>query len=106
MLVDDGATIVLGGLITDELRENEQKTPLLGDLPFIGQLFKSSRDDVVKQNLMVFLRPTIMKTPDRRRQKSRTNASTTCARSRSTMSPASPIFIRATKGLYGMNGMG
>ena len=65
VLVDDGATIVLGGLITDELRENEQKIPLLGDLPVIGQLFKTSRDDVVKQNLMVFLRPTIMKTPAR-----------------------------------------
>lgn len=65
VLVDDTQTIVLGGLITDELRENEQKVPIVGDIPVIGLLFRNSRDDVTKQNLMVFLRPTILKDPDR-----------------------------------------
>lgn len=61
VLVDDQEVIVLGGLIEDDVRENEQKVPLLGDLPIIGNLFKNTRSDFTKTNLMVFLRPTIVR---------------------------------------------
>jgi general secretion pathway protein D len=62
VLVDDRALIVLGGLVSDELRENQQKIPFLGDLPVLGTLFRNSGNDAVKTNLMVFLRPSIMRT--------------------------------------------
>mgnify|MGYP003635747218 CR=1 FL=1 len=61
VLVDNRQTVVLGGLISDDLQENTQKIPLLGDLPLIGELFRNSSSDIVKRNLMVFLRPTIMR---------------------------------------------
>ncbi|MEQ8232549.1 MAG: type II secretion system secretin GspD [Gammaproteobacteria bacterium] len=63
VLVDDQDIVVLGGLIENSLRENEQKIPLLGDIPLLGQLFKNSRSDYTKTNLMVFLRPSIMRDP-------------------------------------------
>ncbi len=61
VLVDDGAVIVLGGLIEDDRRENAQKIPLLGDIPVLGHLFRSTRNELVKTNLMVFLRPRILR---------------------------------------------
>ncbi|MGR8947867.1 MAG: type II secretion system secretin GspD [Gammaproteobacteria bacterium] len=61
VLVDDREVIVLGGLIEDDVRENEQKIPLLGDIPLLGNLFKNTRSDFTKTNLMVFLRPTIVR---------------------------------------------
>lgn len=61
VLVDDREVIVLGGLIEDDVRENEQKIPVLGDIPLIGNLFKNTRSDYAKTNLMVFLRPTIIR---------------------------------------------
>lgn len=61
VLVDNRETVVLGGLISDDLQENTQKIPLLGDLPLIGELFRNSTSDIVKQNLMLFLRPTIIR---------------------------------------------
>ncbi|MEQ8661085.1 MAG: type II secretion system protein GspD, partial [Gammaproteobacteria bacterium] len=63
VLVDDQDIVVLGGLIENSLRENEQKIPLLGNIPLLGQLFKNSRSDWTKTNLMVFLRPSIMRDP-------------------------------------------
>ena len=63
VLVDDQDIVVLGGLIENSLRENEQKIPLLGNIPILGQLFKNSRSDWNKTNLMVFLRPSIMRDP-------------------------------------------
>ncbi|KUJ85045.1 type II secretion system protein GspD [Microbulbifer sp. ZGT114] len=62
VLIDDGAILVLGGLIEDQVSENTSKVPLLGDLPGIGRLFRSSSKDVSKTNLMVFLRPKILST--------------------------------------------
>lgn len=56
----DGETIVLGGLIRDEVQETVRKVPLLGDIPLLGRLFKSSSTNVRKTNLMVFLRPTVI----------------------------------------------
>jgi general secretion pathway protein D len=60
VLADDGETIVLGGLITDDFRINRSKVPVLGDIPFLGRLFSSESETRVKRNLLVFLRPTIM----------------------------------------------
>lgn len=61
VLVDDGGTIVLGGLIKDDVQESVRKVPLLGDIPFIGALFRSTSTTKVKSNLMVFLKPTIIR---------------------------------------------
>ena len=60
VLVDNGEIVVLGGLLQNNLTENNQKVPWLGDIPLLGHLFKNSLDDVKKTNLMVFLRPTIV----------------------------------------------
>lgn len=61
VLVDDTETIVLGGLIDDKIRETFQKVPILGDLPLIGGLFRSKATTRDRNNLMVFLRPTILR---------------------------------------------
>lgn len=60
VLADDGETIVLGGLISENYKVNKSKVPLLGDIPYIGRLFSSESRSKQKQNLLVFLRPTIM----------------------------------------------
>ena len=60
ILSADKETIVLGGLIRDDVREVVSKVPLLGDIPLIGWLFRSKSTSTVKSNLMVFLRPTIV----------------------------------------------
>jgi general secretion pathway protein D len=59
--VDDGSIVVLGGLIGDDARTNRDKVPLLGDIPVVGNLFKNSRRSLSKTNLMVFLRPQIVR---------------------------------------------
>ncbi|NOT12395.1 MAG: type II secretion system secretin GspD [Methylococcaceae bacterium] len=65
VLVDDGKILVLGGLIQDDVQESITKVPLLGDLPYLGHLFQFRESDVVKKNLMVFLRPVIMRDPEK-----------------------------------------
>ena len=59
--VDNGDIVVLGGLIGDDARANQDKVPLLGDIPLLGNLFKNSRRSTRKTNLMVFLRPQIVR---------------------------------------------
>lgn len=61
VLVDNGETIVLGGLIREDYRTNVSKVPLLGDIPFLGALFRSETEQKTKRNLLVFLRPTILR---------------------------------------------
>ncbi len=61
VLVKDQQTIVLGGLIEDTFRDNVQKVPLLGDIPLLGHLFKSTSTVKEKQNLMVFIHPVIVR---------------------------------------------
>lgn len=61
VIVEDGGTIVLGGLIDDAVQESVSKVPLLGDIPILGHLFKSTSTSVSKRNLMVFIRPTIIR---------------------------------------------
>lgn len=60
VLVRDGQTIVLGGLISDTVIETEQRVPILGKIPILGFLFKSTSVSTVKTNLMIILRPTII----------------------------------------------
>ncbi|RYF43462.1 MAG: type II secretion system protein GspD [Comamonadaceae bacterium] len=61
VLVDDGAIVVLGGLLSDEYSGNEEKIPVAGDLPFFGNLFKAQTRSRKKTNLMVFLRPVVVR---------------------------------------------
>nr|MBV6630831.1 type II secretion system secretin GspD [Oceanococcus sp. HetDA_MAG_MS8] len=61
VMVDDGDILVLGGLINDNVNQTEQKIPILGDIPLIGALFRSTSVNRDKQNLMIFIRPTILR---------------------------------------------
>ncbi|WP_157314346.1 type II secretion system secretin GspD [Chitinibacter sp. GC72] len=61
VLVDDGQIVVLGGLIEDRLSNTGNQVPGLGDLPFIGELFKYENRSYQKVNLMIFLRPVLIK---------------------------------------------
>ncbi len=61
VLVDDGSIVVLGGLLQDEFAGNQDKIPVVGDVPFFGNLFKSETRNRKKTNLMVFLRPVIVR---------------------------------------------
>jgi len=61
VMVEDGGIIVLGGLISDEVRESKSQVPFLGAIPVIGELFKTRSVEKVKTNLMVFIRPRIMR---------------------------------------------
>jgi len=61
ILVDDGEVIILGGLIRDKETEGEIRVPVLGSIPILGSLFRSRTLSLEKQNLLVFLRPTVLK---------------------------------------------
>lgn len=61
VLVEDGQVLVLGGLIDENLNENAQKVPLLGDIPLLGNLFRYRGTTKLKRNLMVFLHPVILR---------------------------------------------
>ncbi|MBT8078667.1 MAG: type II secretion system protein GspD, partial [Gammaproteobacteria bacterium] len=63
VIVEDGAILVLGGLLEDQLRETDQRVPILGSIPLLGALFRSRTTDKVKTNLMVFIRPKILRDP-------------------------------------------
>ena len=64
LTVDDGQIAVIGGLLDDNERRTIEKIPLLGDIPALGQLFRSKARTRAKTNLMVFIRPTILRTPE------------------------------------------
>lgn len=61
VMVDDGSIVVLGGLLQDEYGGNQEKVPGVGDIPFFGNLFKSEARSRRKTNLMVFLRPVVVR---------------------------------------------
>ncbi|MCM8884310.1 MAG: type II secretion system secretin GspD [Candidatus Thiodiazotropha sp.] len=61
VMVDDGNTIVLGGLIQEDLQQTEEKVPLLGDIPLLGALFRANSTTKVKRTLMLFLRPIVIR---------------------------------------------
>ena len=62
VLADNGGTIVLGGLITDDRQTSRSEVPGLGKLPLVGGLFRSKSESARKQTLFVFMRPTILRT--------------------------------------------
>jgi general secretion pathway protein D len=62
--VADGETVVLGGLIRDNVIQSETRVPLLGSVPGVGRLFRSTSSSVQKTNLLVFIRPTILRDDD------------------------------------------
>jgi general secretion pathway protein D len=61
VMVQDGQMLVLGGLMDERVMENESKVPFFGDIPVLGHLFKSTSSSVEKRNLMVFIKPTIIR---------------------------------------------
>ena len=61
IVVDDGAVVVLGGLLSDNYSDSNQQVPGLGSIPFLGNLFKSESRSRSKNNLMVFLRPVVLR---------------------------------------------
>ena len=61
VIVEDGEILVLGGLLEDTLRESDQRVPFLGSIPVVGNLFRNRKSDVVKTNLMVFIRTKILR---------------------------------------------
>jgi len=61
VFVEDGQILVLGGLIDDQLTESEQRVPVLGRIPGLGWLFRARSTEKRKTNLMVFIRPTILR---------------------------------------------
>jgi len=68
VMADDGETIVLGGLIDEDVQESVSKVPILGDIPILGKLFSSTSTSKQKRNLMVFIRPTIVRDGNRMRE--------------------------------------
>jgi general secretion pathway protein D len=64
VLVEDGGIVVLGGLISDTVTRSEQRVPFLGSIPIIGYAFKTRDYSRTKNNLMIFIRPKILRTPE------------------------------------------
>ena len=64
VLVKSGETVVLGGLMDEKTQEKVSKVPLLSDIPVLGYLFRSTSNSTSKRNLMVFIRPTILRDAD------------------------------------------
>jgi len=58
--VYDGATVVLGGLVREDVQKVEDKTPIIGDIPLIGRLFRSNIDSHIKRNLVIFVTARIV----------------------------------------------
>lgn len=61
IMATDAQTVVLGGLIEDRINKSETRVPVLGSIPILGHLFRSQKADKVKTNLLVFIRPTIIR---------------------------------------------
>jgi general secretion pathway protein D len=61
VLIDDGGVVVLGGLISHSDQKSDQKVPLLGSIPLLGNLFKTRKAEGSKNNLMIFIRPKILR---------------------------------------------
>ncbi len=105
VLVDDQDIVVLGGLIENNLRENDQKIPLLGDIPVLGQLFRNSRSDMRKTNLMVFLRPSIMRDPKASRDAARVRYDDLIGEQEAAEAGRDPILKRESPRLPAFDGL-
>lgn len=64
IIVDDGNTVILGGLLQDDVQKGSSKVPLLGNIPLLGGLFTNRTNKRTKKNLMLFIKPSIMRTPE------------------------------------------
>ncbi|MBI2058759.1 MAG: type II secretion system secretin GspD [Nitrospirae bacterium] len=64
LVVQDKQTVVIGGLLEDTISISESKVPILGDIPIIGWLFRSSKKTLLKTNLLIFLTPYVLSTPE------------------------------------------
>ncbi|EMY7928787.1 secretin N-terminal domain-containing protein [Klebsiella aerogenes] len=64
VLADSGSMIVLGGLLDEQQDTSSSEVPFLGEIPLLGKLFRSDSNSSQKRNLMIFIRPTIIRTPD------------------------------------------
>jgi general secretion pathway protein D len=73
VIVEDENILVLGGLISDEIQQIENKVPLLGDIPLLGGLFRSTSESITKKNLMVFIHPVIVDSDEIAREVSSKN---------------------------------
>ena len=73
VLVDDGKLIMLGGLLDEQTTQTQQKVPLLGDVPGVGRLFRYKETESTKQNLMLFLRPHIIRNSEQMSRRARRN---------------------------------
>ena len=60
-LIKDGQVLVLGGLIKNDETQGRSQVPILGDIPLLGRLFRSNSISKTRNNLMVFIKPTILK---------------------------------------------
>ncbi|HLC25190.1 MAG TPA: type II and III secretion system protein, partial [bacterium] len=68
VIVEDGDIVVIGGLIRNDSSQGVSKVPILGDIPLIGWLFRSSRKTEQKSNLLIFIKPHIINTAEQLRQ--------------------------------------
>ena len=64
VLVEDGGIVILGGLLSDDYSNGKSQIPLLGDIPFLGTLFRNEARGRKKTNLMIFLRPVVLRDAD------------------------------------------
>lgn len=64
IIVDDGNTVILGGLLQDDIQKSTSKIPFLGDIPYLGVFFTNTNHKRIKKNLMLFIKPSIMRTPE------------------------------------------
>lgn len=64
VMIPSGNTLVLGGLVQDDVRKSNTKVPVLGDIPYLGQLFRSDSKSRQKANLLIFITPTIVQEED------------------------------------------
>ena len=64
VMIEDGELLILGGLIEDSLSDTDKKVPILGEIPILGRLFKTSTKTKDQQVIMMFIRPTIIRSPE------------------------------------------
>jgi general secretion pathway protein D len=93
VVVDDGAILVLGGLVQDKYTDTNSKIPLLGDIPWIGALFRNETRQRTRTNLMVFLRPVVMRDADAATRISLDRYDLIRAAQQQEMQPASSVVV-------------
>ena len=92
VIVNDGDVLVLGGLIQDTYTDNKSKVPLLGDIPYLGALFRSESRERKRTNLMVFLRPVVMRDSETQNKLSLDRYELIRAQQKDAQPPYSPLL--------------